>query len=88
MQVKFIECLNSYNTYAISECISFLEDLPYEVIEYVLIKTSGISHPNWNYAKKILNDYIEQKIDSLEKLNVKKHEEENELVGEWEDDKS
>lgn len=86
LQVKFIECINSYNTYAISECISFLEDLPFEVIEYVLIKTSGINHPNWNYAKKILNDYVEQNIDSLEKININQKEGKKELAGEWEDD--
>lgn len=68
LQQRFIECLNSFNTNAINKCISYLDDLPYEVIENVLSKTSGIQFPNWNYAKAILDDYVKRKIDSLEKI--------------------
>lgn len=72
LQQRFIECLNSFNTNAISECISYLKDLPFSVIDYVLSKTSGIQYPNWNYAKAILDDYVKRKIDSLEKINTDK----------------
>lgn len=72
LQQRFIECLNSFNTNAINECISYLDDLPYEVIENVLSKTSGIQFPNWNYAKAILDDYVKRKIDSLEKIEKEK----------------
>ena len=70
LQQRFIECLNSFNTNAIEECIGYLEDLPYEVIESVLAKTSRIKNPNWGYAKKILDDYTQRKIDSLEKIQI------------------
>lgn len=72
LQQRFIECLNSFNTNAINECISYLKDLPFSVIDYVLSKTSGIQYPNWNYAKVILDDYVKRKIDSLEKINTDK----------------
>ena len=72
LQQRFIECLNSFNTNAINECISYLKTLPFSVIDYVLTKTSGIQYPNWNYAKVILDDYVKRKIDSLEKLNTDK----------------
>lgn len=70
LQQRFIECLNSFNPNAISECLGYLDKLPFEVIESVLEKTSGIAFPNWNYAQKILDDYIERKIDTLEKVKA------------------
>lgn len=70
LQTKFIECINSYNTTAIKECISYLSDLPFEVIESVLVKTSGIDKPNWNYAKTILDDYVKRKINTIEKVQI------------------
>ena len=70
LQQRFIECLNSFNTNAISECIKYLDELPFEVIDYVLSKTSGIKCPNWNYANTILQDYVRRKIDSVEKIQA------------------
>ena len=70
LQQRFIECLNSFNTNAISECIKYLDELPFEVIDYVLSKTSGIKCPNWNYANTILQDYVKRKIDSVEKIQA------------------
>mgnify|MGYP000165186261 FL=1 len=70
LQQRFIECLNSFNINAISECIKYLDELPFEVIDYVLSKTSGIKCPNWNYANTILQDYVKRKIDSVEKIQV------------------
>ena len=54
LQKRFIECINSTNLNAINECISFLEDLPFEVIEIALKKASEVNG-SWKYAKKILN---------------------------------
>ena len=70
LQQRFIECLNSFNTNAIDECISYLDDLSFSVIESVLEKTSRISNPNWGYAKVILDDYVQRKIDTLEKVKA------------------
>lgn len=70
LQQRFIECLNSFNENAISECIRYLDKLPFEVIEYVLKKTSGISNPNWNYADTILEDYYKKGINTLEKVRA------------------
>lgn len=70
IQQRFIECLNSFNINAISECIKYLDELPFEVIDYVLSKTSGIKCPNWNYANTILQDYVRRKIDSVEKIQA------------------
>lgn len=70
LQQRFIECLNSFNENAISECITYLDKLPFEVIEHVLKKTSGISNPNWNYANTILEDYYKKGINTLEKVRV------------------
>ena len=70
LQQRFIECLNSFNINAISECINYLDELPFEVIDYVLSKTSGIKCPNWNYANTILQDYVRRKIDSVEKIQA------------------
>ena len=70
LQQRFIECLNSFNINAISECIKYLDELPFEVIDYVLSKTSGIKCPNWNYANTILQDYVRRKIDSVEKIQA------------------
>lgn len=72
LQQRFIECLNSFNVNAISECISYLNDLPYEVIESVLEKTSRIKNPNWAYSKKILDDYVLRKIDTMDKVIAEK----------------
>lgn len=70
LQQRFIECLNSFNINAISECIKYLDELPFEVIDYVLSKTSGIKCPNWNYANTILQDYVKRKINSVEKIQA------------------
>lgn len=40
LQKRFIECTGSTNLNAINECISYLDDMPYEVIEIALEKTS------------------------------------------------
>ncbi len=70
LQQRFIECLNSFNEIAVSECLEYLNKLPYSVINSVLTRTAGIQNPNWNYAKTILDDYVKRKIDTLKKIEI------------------
>ncbi len=69
IQKYFIECLGSTNLNAIQECISYLDDLPVEVIRIALQKTAD-ANANWKYTKKILNDWVTKKIDSVEKIII------------------
>ena len=69
LQKRFVECINSTNLNSIDECISYLKDLPFEVIEIALTKTSDVDG-NWKYAKKILNDWVKGKINTVEKVKV------------------
>ena len=80
LQQRFIECLNSFNENAINECIAYLDKLPFEVIEYVLKKTSGISNPNWNYTNTILEDYCKKGINTLEKVRAEEIKFKNKTV--------
>ena len=70
LENRFEICLNSKNQESIKECKTYLDKLPYSVINWVLIKTSGIEKPNWNYSKTVLEDFIKRKINSLEKIQV------------------
>lgn len=65
-----IQCLNTTNTNSIMECVSYLDKIPIDVIEYVLKKTSRISYPNWSYAMSILEDYKRKNIDTVEKAKA------------------
>ena len=69
LQQKFINCTGSMNLNAIDECISYLNDLPIEVIEIALIKTSEVNG-GWKYAKKILNNWVDKKINTVEKVQT------------------
>lgn len=70
LQKRFIECIGSTNLNSINECVSYLNDLPYEVIEKALEKTSRSNTPNWKYAKIILDDWLIKKIDTVEKVEI------------------
>lgn len=69
LQKRFIECTSSTNLNAISECLSYLDDLPFEVIEKALIKTSEVNG-GWKYAKKILNNWVHSNINTIEKVQT------------------
>lgn len=73
LQKQFINCTGSTNLYSIEECISYLDDLPYEVIEKALIKTSGVNG-NWNYAKKILQEWLNKGIKTIEQVEAEELE--------------
>ena len=62
LQKKFVESIKSTNTNQIQECLTYLEDLPLEVIELVLEKTAGIKG-RWSYAKTVLDDWIKRGVD-------------------------
>lgn len=70
LEQRFKRCLNSQNEELIKECKKYLDKLPYTVINWVLVRTSGIEKPNWNYAKTVLEDFKKRKIDSLNKIQA------------------
>lgn len=65
----FIETLGSTNINNIKECITYLDKLPFDVIEYALKKTAR-KGANWDYAMTILDNYVEKKINTLEKVKA------------------
>lgn len=65
----FIETLGSTNLSNIKECISYLDKLSVEVIEYALKKTAR-KNANWDYAMTILDSYVDKGIDTLEKVQA------------------
>lgn len=73
LQKEFVKCLNSYNDVAISECLDFLKSLPFDVIKDVLIRTSRIRSPNWAYAKAILDSYVKNNINTLDKVKAEQN---------------
>lgn len=73
LQKEFVKCLNSYNDVAINECLDFLKFLPFDVIKDVLIRTSRIRSPNWAYAKAILDSYVKNNVNTLDKVKVEQN---------------
>ena len=73
----FKNCLNLENKEALKECITYLDKLPFEVIEWVLKRTSGVRNPSWNYAKTVLNDFVNRNINTLEKIEADREKYQN-----------
>ena len=69
LQQLFINCTSSTNLQAISECISYLDDFPFEVIEIALKKTSE-KNGGWKYAKTILQNWIGSGIKTVEQVQA------------------
>ena len=65
----FVETLGSTNLNNIKECIGYLDKLPFEVIEYALKKTAR-KGAKWDYAITILNSYVENNLNTLEKVQA------------------
>jgi DNA replication protein DnaD len=65
-----IECLNTTNTNNIMECISYLDKIPIELIEYGLRKTARKQYPSWQYATIILDDYVRKKFTTIEQVKA------------------
>lgn len=90
LQQKFIKCTGSTNLNAIEECISYLDDFPYEVIEVALEKTSE-KNGGWKYAKTILQNWLKAGIKTIEQVNAEeinfknKNQKNNDNQKSWEE---
>lgn len=69
----FLETIGSTNINNIKECIEYLDKLEYEVIEYALKQTARVG-AKWNYTKAILDNYVSENINTLEKVITKEIE--------------
>ena len=69
LQQLFVNCTSSTNLNAIEECISYLDDFPYEVIEVALKKTSE-KNGSWKYAKTILQNWLKAGIKTIEQVQA------------------
>lgn len=69
----FLETIGSTNINNIKECIEYLDKLEYEVIEYALKQTARAG-AKWNYTKSILDNYVSENINTLEKVTTKEIE--------------
>ena len=61
IQKAIIETLGNTNLTVIQEAISYLDDLPLEVIKEALVRTAR-KQKKWDYAKGILNNWFEKRI--------------------------
>lgn len=69
LQKVIIETLGSTNLMVMQEAISYLDDLPFEVIKEALVRTAR-KQKKWDYARGTLNNWIESKLDTLEKIKA------------------
>lgn len=53
----------------IQEAISYLDDFPLEVIKEALVRTAR-KQKKWDYARGTLNRWLENKLDTLEKIKA------------------
>ena len=82
----FLETIGSTNINNIKECIEYLDKLEYEVIEYALKQTARAG-AKWNYTKAILDNYVSENINTLEKVTTKEIEFKNKNKKQVEDHK-
>jgi len=77
-----IETIGTTNINNITECISYLDKLPIELIEYALRKTARIERPSWQYTIPILESYIDKGFKSIEEVKADdlKHKNKNSSV--------
>lgn len=64
IQTILIETIGTMNLTVIQEAISYLEDLPIDLIEYALKKTAR-KGAKWDYAQSILNEYMRKNIRTI-----------------------
>lgn len=79
VQKIIIETLGNTNLTVIKEAISYLDDFPLEVIKEALVRTAR-KQKKWDYAKGILNNWIDEHLDTLEKIKAKDLEFKNKNV--------
>lgn len=82
----FLETIGSTNINNIKECIEYLDKLEYEVIEYALKQTARVG-AKWNYTKAILDNYVSENINTLDKVTTKEIEFKNKNKKQVEDHK-
>lgn len=70
VQKIIIETLGNTNLTVIQEAISYLNDFPLEVIKEALVRTAR-KQKKWDYAKGILNNWIDEHLDTIEKIKAK-----------------
>ena len=69
LQKIIIETLGSTNLMVMQEAISYLDDLPLEVIKEALVRTAR-KQKKWDYARGTLNNWIEDGLNTLEKIRA------------------
>lgn len=79
IQTMIIENLGNTNLTVIQEAISYINDFPIEVIEEALKRTAR-KQKKWDYAKGILNRWLESKLDTLQKIQANDIEFKNNIV--------
>ena len=82
----FLETIGSTNINNIKECIEYLDKLEYEVIEYALKQTARAG-AKWDYTKAILDNYVSENINTLDKVTTKEIEFKNKNKKQVEDHK-
>lgn len=65
-----IETLGSTNLTVLQEAITYLDEFSLEVIKEALVRTAR-KQKKWDYAKGILNNWLNEKLDTLEKIEAK-----------------
>lgn len=82
LQEIMIETIGNTNINNITECISYLDKLPIELIEYALRKTARIERPSWQYTIPILESYIDKGFKGIEEVKADdlKHKNKNSNV--------
>ena len=77
-----LETIGTTNINNIKECISYLDKLPVELIEYALRKTARISNPSWQYTIPILESYITKKFKTIAEVQADdlKHKNKNKNI--------
>ena len=70
IQKVMIETIGTTNINNIHECISYLDKLPIELIEYALRKTARVKSPSWQYTIPILESYIKKGFKTIEEVQA------------------
>lgn len=70
IQKVMIETIGTTNINNIHECISYLDKLPIELIEYALRKTARVERPSWQYTIPILESYIQKGFKTIEEVQA------------------
>ena len=84
-----IETIGTTNINNIHECISYLDKLPIELIEYALRKTARVERPSWQYTIPILESYIKKGFKTVEEVQADdlKFKNKNTNTGETEEER-